>query len=101
MVNLAQTAFLTAAASAHAALAITYAFPNCKIAPLSGNAVCDVTKDALTRAKAIVSLFTDAELAANTVNGSPGVSRLGLPAYEWWSEALVSFVYFLFLLFRC
>jgi beta-D-xylosidase 4 len=35
-------------------------------------------------------MFTTAELVANTVNMSPGVSRLGLPAYNWWSEALVN-----------
>ncbi|KDQ58994.1 glycoside hydrolase family 3 protein [Jaapia argillacea MUCL 33604] len=47
-----------------------------------------MTQDAVTRAQAVVDLFTVPELINNTVNGSPGVPRLGLPAYQWWSEAL-------------
>ncbi|KDR83517.1 hypothetical protein GALMADRAFT_649372 [Galerina marginata CBS 339.88] len=70
------------------AAALTYTFPDCTVAPLKGNGVCDTTKDATTRARAIVELFTVEELMANTVNLSPGVSRLGLPSYQWWSEAL-------------
>jgi len=68
---------------------ITYTFPDCTVAPLKGNAVCDTTKDPVTRAKAIIEQFTVDELIANTVNLSPGVPRLGLPQYQWWSEALV------------
>ncbi|KAF9569465.1 glycoside hydrolase family 3 protein [Agrocybe pediades] len=67
---------------------ITYTFPDCTVAPLKGNAVCDTTKDPVTRAKAIISQFTVDELIANTVNLAPGVPRLGLPQYNWWSEAL-------------
>ncbi|EPQ54190.1 beta-xylosidase [Gloeophyllum trabeum ATCC 11539] len=65
-----------------------YAFPDCSSAPLSGNAVCDITLDPITRARAIIDQFTVPELINNTVNTSPGVPRLGLPAYQWWSEAL-------------
>lgn len=64
-------------------------FPDCTQAPLKGNAVCDTSKDPITRAKAIVSLMTVPEMINNTVNGSPGIPRLGLPAYQWWQEALV------------
>ncbi|KAF8914125.1 glycoside hydrolase family 3 protein [Gymnopilus junonius] len=67
---------------------ITYTFPDCTVAPLKSNAVCDTTKDPVTRAQAIISEFTVSELISNTVNLSPGVARLGLPAYQWWSEAL-------------
>ena len=28
------------------------------------------------------------EKVARLQNGSPGIDRLGLPAYQWWSEAL-------------
>jgi beta-D-xylosidase 4 len=52
--------------------------------------VCNTSLDAFTRAKALVSLFTIEELANNTVTAAPGVPRLGLEPYEWWSEALVS-----------
>ncbi|KAH9482881.1 putative exo-1,4-beta-xylosidase bxlB [Psilocybe cubensis] len=68
--------------------AFTYTFPDCTVAPLKGNAVCDTSKDATTRARAIIEQFTVDELMANTVNLSPGVPRLGLPSYQWWSEAL-------------
>jgi xylan 1,4-beta-xylosidase len=67
----------------------SYSFPDCTTAPLKGNTVCDTTKDAVTRAAAIIGLFTPEELTANTVTQSPGVPRLGLPGYQWWSEALV------------
>ncbi|KAJ7072124.1 glycoside hydrolase family 3 protein [Mycena amicta] len=62
-------------------------FPNCVSGPLKANAVCDRTKDAVTRSEALIALFTVPELIANSVHQSPGVSRLGLPPYNWWSEA--------------
>ncbi|KZT29804.1 glycoside hydrolase family 3 protein [Neolentinus lepideus HHB14362 ss-1] len=65
-----------------------YSFPDCTAAPLLGNAVCDLTLDPITRARAIIDEFTVPELINNTVNTSPGVPRLGLPPYQWWSEAL-------------
>ncbi|KAF9468809.1 beta-xylosidase [Collybia nuda] len=67
---------------------LVYSFPDCANGPLKNNTVCDTTKDPATRARAVVSLFTVEELMANTVNLSPGVPRLGLPSYQWWSEAL-------------
>ncbi|KAG6896618.1 hypothetical protein C0992_007086 [Termitomyces sp. T32_za158] len=69
-------------------LGLVFSFPDCVNGPLSSNAVCDPTQDPATRARAVISLFTDDELIANTVSTSPGVPRLGLPNYEWWSEAL-------------
>ncbi|RAL62891.1 hypothetical protein DID88_004732 [Monilinia fructigena] len=47
-----------------------------------------MTTDPYKRATALVSLFTLAEKINNTGNTSPGVPRIGLPAYEWWNEAL-------------
>ncbi|KAF7299252.1 Glycoside hydrolase family 3 protein [Mycena indigotica] len=66
------------------------AFPDCTKAPLLGTTVCDTTKPPTTRAKSLIAMFTTEEMIANTPYNSPGVSRLGLPAYTWWSEALVS-----------
>jgi beta-D-xylosidase 4 len=66
-------------------------FPDCVNGPLNTNPVCDTTKDAVTRAKALIDRFNSTELIANTVNQSPGVARLGLAAYQWWNEALVRF----------
>ncbi|KAF8452797.1 glycoside hydrolase family 3 protein [Boletus edulis BED1] len=68
--------------------ATAYSFPNCAAPPLSGNAVCNTALDPVTRATALIDLFTVPELISNTINSSPGVARLGLPAYQWWSEAL-------------
>ncbi|KAG6919304.1 hypothetical protein DXG01_007437 [Tephrocybe rancida] len=67
---------------------LVYTFPDCTNGPLKSNAICDHTKDPATRAKAAIALFTVDELIANTGNLSPGVPRLGLPSYQWWSEAL-------------
>ncbi|GJJ07765.1 hypothetical protein Clacol_001970 [Clathrus columnatus] len=66
----------------------TYSFPDCTSAPLSGNGICDTTQDAVTRARALIEQLTTEELIANTGNTSPGVPRLGIPPYQWWSEAL-------------
>ncbi|RYC56244.1 hypothetical protein CHU98_g9963 [Xylaria longipes] len=44
-------------------------FPNCQSGPL-------------------VAAFTTNEKISNSWDNSPGVSRIGLPAYEWWQEAL-------------
>ena len=75
-----------AAALSHAAIA---AFPDCANGPLKSNLVCNPAADPVSRAKALVDVLTLEEMANNTVNGSPGVPRLGLPPYNWWSEALV------------
>ncbi|KAJ7282711.1 glycoside hydrolase family 3 protein [Mycena rebaudengoi] len=65
----------------------TYEFPDCVNGPLSNTTVCDTSKDALTRARALVALFTTTELIQNSVHEAEGVPRLGLPSYIWWSEA--------------
>ncbi|KAG1809651.1 glycoside hydrolase family 3 protein [Suillus subaureus] len=65
-----------------------YSFPDCEGGPLASNAVCNTALDPITRATSLVELFTVPELINNTVSTSPGVPRLGLPAYQWWSEAL-------------
>ncbi|KAF8583909.1 glycoside hydrolase family 3 protein [Ramaria rubella] len=83
-----RNALLLAAASLPKAYSLTYTFPDCTSTVLANNSICDTTKDAVTRARALIELFTTEELMANTVNLSPGVPRLGLPSYQWWSEAL-------------
>ncbi|KAK4508093.1 hypothetical protein PRZ48_001831 [Zasmidium cellare] len=44
--------------------------------------------DPLSRARALINAFTLEEKLNNTGSTSPGVPRLGLPAYTWWQEAL-------------
>ncbi|EKM50841.1 glycoside hydrolase family 3 protein [Phanerochaete carnosa HHB-10118-sp] len=73
------------AAASRAALA---AFPDCVNGPLKDNLVCNPSADPTSRANALVDALTLEELVNNTVNASPGVPRLGLPPYNWWSEAL-------------
>lgn len=63
-------------------------FPDCASGPLANNSVCDTSLDPITRAKALVSVLTTAEKTNATISSSPGIPRLGLPAYEWWSEGL-------------
>lgn len=66
------------------------AFPDCVNGPLATNLVCNTSANFMDRAKALVAEFTLADMISNTGYQTPGVSRLGLPAYTWWSEALVS-----------
>jgi beta-glucosidase len=40
------------------------------------------------RAKSLVSLLTLSEKVDQMVHTSPGIPRLGIPPYNWWSEAL-------------
>ncbi|KAJ3753674.1 glycoside hydrolase family 3 protein [Lentinula raphanica] len=64
------------------------AFPDCTNGPLAKNLVCDTSANFMDRAKALVNEFTVAEMINNTGYDTPGVPRLGLPPYPWWSEAL-------------
>ncbi|KAF9255300.1 glycoside hydrolase family 3 protein [Marasmius fiardii PR-910] len=63
-------------------------FPDCKNGPLSNHLVCDASAPSIDRAKALAAELTVVELIQNMINVSPGVPRLGLPPYNWWSEAL-------------
>ncbi|KAI0019941.1 glycoside hydrolase superfamily [Xylariomycetidae sp. FL0641] len=63
-------------------------FPNCQSGALASNKVCDTSLDPWARAEALVAAFSHNEKIANSWDNSPGVSRLGLPSYEWWNEAL-------------
>ena len=74
-----------------ALLAVTAAgfdFPNCESGPLSGTPICDETLPYMARARWIVSKMNVTEKVLRLQNSSPAIDRLGLPAYEWWSEAL-------------
>ncbi len=63
-------------------------FPDCALGPLSGTKVCDTSLPFYERAADLVDRMTLEEKLKLTNNGSPGVARLGLPPYQWWSEAL-------------
>ena len=48
----------------------------------------DVTRPALERAEALVSEMTVEEAASQLRYDAPAIERLGIPAYNWWNEAL-------------
>ena len=55
---------------------------------LSGASWCDRNLGFLERSKLLVANLTVAEKSGLFTNGMAPVSRVGLPAYGWWSEAL-------------
>uniref|UniRef100_A0A453D9Y6 Fibronectin type III-like domain-containing protein n=1 Tax=Aegilops tauschii subsp. strangulata TaxID=200361 RepID=A0A453D9Y6_AEGTS len=63
-------------------------------ATLAGYGFCNRKASASARAKDLVSRLTLAEKVGFLVNKQAALGRLGIPAYEWWSEALhgVSYV---------
>ncbi|OAL02507.1 glycoside hydrolase, partial [Phaeosphaeriaceae sp. SRC1lsM3a] len=60
--------------------------PDCSNGPLKGNKICDRTASPSERAAALVKAMTISEKLDNLMRY--GASRLGLPAYNWWGEAL-------------
>lgn len=49
---------------------------------------CNTSLSYENRAKDLISRLTLQEKAQQLGNHAAGISRLGVPAYEWWSEAL-------------
>ncbi|KAE8661003.1 Beta-D-xylosidase 4 [Hibiscus syriacus] len=49
---------------------------------------CNTSLSYEDRARDLVSRLTLQEKVQQLVNNASGISRLGVPAYEWWSEAL-------------
>ncbi|KAL2141315.1 hypothetical protein VTI28DRAFT_2549 [Corynascus sepedonium] len=68
--------------------ALGFDFPDCANGPLANNTVCDPKASPPDRAAALVKAMAISEKLENLINTSKGAKRLGLPAYEWWSEAL-------------
>ncbi|XP_040379316.1 beta-D-xylosidase 4 [Oryza brachyantha] len=63
-------------------------------ATVAGYGFCDRSKSAAARAADLLGRLTLAEKVGFLVNKQAALPRLGIPAYEWWSEALhgVSYV---------
>jgi beta-glucosidase len=55
---------------------------------LSSMAQASAVSDAEQRATALVEKMTLDEKLSQLINSAPAIPRLGIPAYEWWSEAL-------------
>ncbi|KAF1949057.1 glycoside hydrolase [Byssothecium circinans] len=63
-------------------------FPDCVNGPLKNETICDTSASPAERARSLVSLYSLEEKINATGSTSPGVPRLGIPPYEWWSEGL-------------
>lgn len=61
--------------------------PACQTNPLCSHPVCDTSKSIAERVASLVSSMTLQEKIYNLIDSAAGSDRLGLPAYEWWSEA--------------
>src|SRR5579862_5023659 len=48
----------------------------------------DPSKPISARVDDLVSRMTLQEKIGQMINGAPAIPRLGIPRYEWWSEAL-------------
>ncbi len=63
-------------------------YPDCKAGPLSKFPICDQSLPTRQRAADVVSRMTTTEKITQMVNTAAAIPRLGLPKYQWWSEAL-------------
>ncbi len=60
----------------------------CSWAPLCTSSVCDTSLDIADRVAALIASMTLEEKVSNLIDSAAGSARLGLPSYEWCSEAL-------------
>jgi len=61
--------------------------PACQTSPLCSHKVCDTSLSISERVASLVSELEFEEKILNLVDAAAGSTRLGLPPYEWWSEA--------------
>ena len=71
----------------------TLLFPDCKSGPLASFPICNQSLSIQQRAADLVSRMTIEEKANWLSNTVQPVPRLGLPAYQWWNEALHGVMY--------
>ena len=63
-------------------------FPDCKSGPLSTFPVCNQSLTSRERVADLIGRLTTTEKISQLVTGAAAVPRLGLPKFQWWSEAL-------------
>ncbi|PVH93918.1 glycoside hydrolase family 3 protein [Periconia macrospinosa] len=68
-------------------------YPSCTTLPLRDNPVCDESLDPAARAAGLVAAMNISEKLVILIDHSPGIPRLGIPAYDWWGEALHGVAY--------
>lgn len=61
--------------------------PACQTSPLCSREICDNSLSISERVSSLVNDLTLDEKIHNLVDASAGSRRIGLPSYEWWSEA--------------
>ncbi|KAH8894300.1 glycoside hydrolase [Thozetella sp. PMI_491] len=67
---------------------VAFQYPDCAHGPLANTTVCDTKASPSARAAALVKALNITEKLNNLIDSSLGAPRVGLPPYEWWSEAL-------------
>jgi beta-D-xylosidase 4 len=68
-------------------------FPDCESSPLSSFPICNQSLPSRQRAADLISRMTLAEKITQMITTADAIPRLGLPKYEWWSEALHGLAY--------
>jgi beta-D-xylosidase 4 len=63
-------------------------YPDCKAGPLATFPICDLSVPSRQRAADLISRMNISEKISLLTTASPAIPRLGLPAYNWESEAL-------------
>lgn len=63
-------------------------FADCSRDPLCSNDVCNEDLPNKDRADALIAALKIEEKLNNLANDAPGVPRLGIKPYNWWTEAL-------------
>lgn len=61
--------------------------PACQTSPLCSRDICDTSLSISERVASLINDLTTEEKILNLVDASAGSRRIGLPAYEWWSES--------------
>lgn len=62
--------------------------PDCKTGPLATFPICNQSLPSRQRAADLISRMNTTEKISQLVTGAAAIPRLGLPRYQWWSEAL-------------
>lgn len=63
-------------------------FPDCKAGPLETFPICNSALPSRERAADLVSRMNISEKISQMSTSASAIPRLGLPAYQWWTEAL-------------
>lgn len=71
----------------------TGSFPDCKTGPLASFDICNQSLPSRQRAADLVYRLTIDEKISQMITTAGAIPRLGLPQYEWWSEALHGLAY--------